>query len=310
MKIYYNINDFNGCNKSVVTLGTFDGVHVGHKQIINRLIKIANEENGESVVITFNPHPRLVLFPEDNDLKLLSDLQEKITLFQKSGIQHLIIHPFTLAFSRLTTTEFVRDLLISKINTHYLVIGYDHRLGRNREGSLEQLRELESVFDFKVIEIPKQEVDHVAVSSTKIRHALLNGDIQNANRYLGYNYSITGKVVSGNKIGKKLDFPTANIQVNEPLKLIPGVGVYAVYINYNNNRYGGMLNIGYRPTFYGRNLTIEVHIFNFNKEIYNETLTVELVARIRDEKKFDSADQLKKQLFEDREYAIELLNAL
>ncbi|MCC7050317.1 MAG: bifunctional riboflavin kinase/FAD synthetase [Bacteroidia bacterium] len=307
MKVYNSINEFTGCANPVVTLGTFDGLHYGHKQIINRLKNIAQEINGETVVITFHPHPRFVLFPDDNDLLLLSDQNEKIKLFKEAGTDHLIIHPFTKEFSRLSTIEFVRNLLVNKIGVKQLVIGYDHRLGRNREGSIEQLKELEPLFDFKVIEIPKQEIDNISISSTKIREAIKNGDLLTANNYLGYYYTLSGTVIKGNQLGRKINFPTANIKINDTHKLIPGNGVYVVKVLHKNNQYGGMMNIGYKPTVSGVNLTLEVNIFNFNQEIYSDTITICFVERLREERKFESIDLLKKQLFEDRENAMEIL---
>lgn len=310
MRIYHNINDFNGCNNPVITLGTFDGLHYGHLQIIDKLKQTAKEINGESVVITFNPHPRLVLFPDDNDLKLLSDLNEKIMLFEKAGVDHLIIHPFTKEFSRLSTIEFVRDLLVNKLGVKKLIIGYDHRFGRNREGSLEQLREFEGVYDFEVMEIPRQEIDHIAVSSTKIRNALLEGDIISANNFLGYCYQLNGKVVKGARLGNTIGFPTANINVEDKNKLIPANGVYVVKVILGDKEFGGMMNIGVRPTVDGKNRVLEVNIFNFSKEIYDQKITVCLVSKIREEQKFLNIEQLRKQLLEDRESALEILEQI
>jgi riboflavin kinase/FMN adenylyltransferase len=310
LRIFHHINDFIGCNNPVVTLGTFDGLHYGHLQIIEKLKKAAKEINGETVVITFSPHPRLVLFPDDNDLKLLSDQDEKIKLFENTGIDYLIMHPFTKEFSRLSTVEFVRDLLVNKLGTKKLIIGYDHRFGRNREGSLEQLKEFESVYGFEVLEIPKQEVDHIAVSSTKIRNALLAGEIKTANSFLGYPYHLTGTVIRGSKLGREIGFPTANLKIEDKHKLIPANGVYAIKAEIGGNVYTGMMNIGVRPTVDGKTLAIEAHLFNFSKDIYDKKISVYFIDKLREEQKFDSIDKLRKQLLEDREFALEILDQI
>lgn len=310
MRIFHHINDFIGCNNPVVTLGTFDGLHYGHLQIIEKLKKAAKEINGETVVITFSPHPRLVLFPHDNDLKILSDQDEKIKLFENTGIDYLIMHPFTKEFSRLSTVEFVRDLLVNKLGTKKLIIGYDHRFGRNREGSLEQLKEFESVYGFEVLEIPKQEVDHIAVSSTKIRNALLAGEIKTANSFLGYPYHLTGTVIRGSKLGREIGFPTANLKIEDKHKLIPANGVYAIKAEIGGNVYTGMMNIGVRPTVDGKTLAIEAHLFNFSKDIYDKKISVYFIDKLREEQKFDSIDKLRKQLLEDREFALEILDQI
>jgi riboflavin kinase/FMN adenylyltransferase len=310
LRIYHNINEFIGCHNPVVTLGTFDGLHYGHLQIIEKLKKAAKEINGETVVITFSPHPRLVLFPDDNELKLLSDKEEKIKLFENTGIDYLIIHPFTKEFSRLSTVEFVRDLLVNKLGTRKLIIGYDHRFGRNREGSLEQLKEFETAYGFEVLEIPKQEVDHIAVSSTKIRNALLAGEIKTANSFLGYPYRLTGTVIRGSKLGREIGFPTANLKIDDKHKLIPSNGVYAIKADIDGKTYSGMMNIGLRPTVDGKNLAIEAHLFNFGKDIYDKKISISFFDKLREEKKFESIEKLRKQLLEDREYALEILDQL
>ena len=279
-------------------------------QIIEKLKKAAKEINGETVVITFNPHPRLVLFPDDNELKLLSDKEEKIKLFENTGIDYLIIHPFTKEFSRLSTVEFVRDLLVNKLGTRKLIIGYDHRFGRNREGSLEQLKEFETAYGFEVLEIPKQEVDHIAVSSTKIRNALLSGEIKTANSFLGYPYRLTGTVIRGSKLGREIGFPTANLKIDDKNKLIPSNGVYAIKADIDGKTYSGMMNIGLRPTVDGKNLAIEAHLFNFGKDIYDKKISICFFDKLREEKKFESIEKLRKQLLEDREYALEILDQL
>ena len=307
MKIYNSIEEFGKVKNAVVTTGTFDGVHPGHQKIISRLHEVANEINGETVLLTFYPHPRMVLFPEDNELKLLNTQKEKIALLEKYGVHHLIIHPFTKEFSRLTSVEFVRNILVNKIKTKKLAIGYNHHFGRNREGSFEHLKEFGHLYNFEVEEISAKDIDHIEVSSTKVRHALQTGDIQTADVYLGYNYSLSGMVVEGKKIGRTIGYPTANIQVEDIYKLIPEDGVYAVRVKHQNNTFGGMLNIGNNPTVAGKGRSIEVNIFDFEKEIYNEEITVEFISRLRNEEKFNGLDELKKQLAEDKINSLAIL---
>lgn len=298
--------EFQSVANAVVTIGTFDGVHVGHQKIIARLKEIASRQQGEVVVLTFFPHPRMVLFP-DSDIKLINTIAEKQLLLERFGADHLIIHPFTKEFSRYSAIEFVRDILVNRIGTKTLVIGYDHHFGRNREGSLEELKELAPLYNFEVEEIPEQDIDDVAVSSTKIRKALMEGDISTANKYLGYNYMLSGNVVSGDKIGRSLGFPTANLRIEDKLKLIPADGVYAVHIIINETKWNGMLYIGNRPTMQGKTKNIEVNIFDFDKDIYNESITVELLEKIRPDQTFLNMEELGKQLIEDREQAINIL---
>ena len=264
MKVYTNLEDFKGVKNPVVTTGTFDGVHLGHQKIISRLKDVAREEKGETVLLTFSPHPRMVLFPDDNELKLLNTLPEKIELLDKYGVDHLIIYPFTKEFSRLTSIEFVRNILVNSIQTKRLVIGYNHHFGRNREGSFEHLKEYGPLYGFEVEEIPAKDIDHIQISSTKIRNALLIGDVKTATDYLGHTYTLTGTVVTGKKLGRTIGYPTANIQVKDQYKLIPGDGVYAVRIKHKNVFYGGMLNIGNNPTVEGKGKSIEVNIFVFD----------------------------------------------
>lgn len=293
---------------AVVTSGTFDGVHVGHQKILERLKEIAARIDGESVVITFWPHPRFVLYPEENTLKLLSTFEEKVTLLENLGIDHLVRIHFTHSFSQLSSDEFIRKILIEKVGTRQLVIGYNHRFGRNREGSFEYLMAHADEYGFAVEEIPEQDVDDVAVSSTKIRNALEEGDVKTANEYLGRPYSIQGKVVSGERIGRSIGFPTANLQIPEPYKLIPADGAYAVRVEWEGNRLEGMMNIGYRPTVSGgTRQTIEVHIFDFEQQIYEQTLTVHFIGLIRKEKKFDGVEALQAQLTKDRQAAQKIL---
>lgn len=308
LKVYKSLEEFTPLEKAVVTTGTFDGFHIGHQKIIKTLQEVSDTIGGETVIITFHPHPRLVLFPEDNELKLLTSLDEKIELLANAGINHLLIIPFSKEFSRLTSLEFVRDILVNGIGTKKLIIGYDHHFGRNREGNYQSLTELSELYGFDVEEIPVQDINNIAVSSSKIRTALLEGNIEVANQYLNYEYKLNGFVVEGNKLGRTIGFPTANIQVNEKNKLIPADGVYAVNVYSGITKYAGMMNIGNRPTVDGHNRSIEVNIFDFDKDIYHTDIKIEFVQRIRSEKKFDGLDSLKMQLKLDEETALKILS--
>ncbi|HXC04771.1 MAG TPA: bifunctional riboflavin kinase/FAD synthetase [Bacteroidia bacterium] len=303
MKIYREINSFRDVRQPVLTTGTFDGVHLGHKKIINRLLELAQATDGESVVLTFDPHPRMVLYPDDDSLRLLSTLDEKIELLAQAGVQHLIIYPFTKEFSRLSSLDFVRNILVNQIHTRKLVIGYNHHFGRNREGSFEHLKEFGPLYGFDVEEIPAQDVDHIEVSSTKIRAALQSGQVDTANLYLGHRYSLDGTVVKGKQLGRTLGFPTANLETGNPFKLIPSDGIYAVYGEWKGTRYEGMMSIGMNPTVAGKQRTIEVNLLNFDQDIYGETLRVLFVKKMRDEQKFAGLDELRLQLHKDKEEA-------
>ncbi len=303
MKVYRDIQEFKGVANPVLTTGTFDGVHLGHLKIIRRLGEIASSiEGGESVVLTFHPHPRMILYPDDDSLRLLSTLDEKINLLAEAGVQHLIIHPFTKAFSRLSSLDFVRNVIVNQIGTKKLVIGYNHHFGRNREGSFEHLREFGPVYGFDVEEIAARDVEQVEVSSTKIRKALQEGDVDTAKAYLGRAYSLEGKVVKGKQLGRTLGYPTANLEVEDALKLIPAEGIYAVRVFSEGLQGIGMMSIGRNPTVNDENVrTIEVNILNFEKDIYNEKIRVDFIKRLRDEVKFSSLEELKTQLSLDRE---------
>ena len=307
MKVYTNIEDFEEVKNPVVTTGTFDGVHLGHQKIISRLKAAALENNGETVLLTFYPHPRMVLFPDDNELKLLNTQQEKIELLQKYGIDHLIIYPFTKEFSRLTSVEFVRNILVNKIKTKRLIIGYNHHFGRNREGSFEHLKEYGPLYGFEVEEIPAKDIEHIEISSTKIRKALQTGDVKVATTFLGHLYSLNGKVVEGLKLGRTIAYPTANIVVEDKYKLIPADGIYAVKIKQDNVLYGGMLSIGNNPTVVGKGRSIEVNIFDFDKDIYGQEVTIYFIERLRDEVKFNNLEELKEQLMKDKVNSLKLL---
>jgi len=298
MKIHYGLNNNLNIPNPIVTTGTFDGVHIGHRKIIERLKSLAVENNGETVVITFEPHPRLVLFPDDSGLVLLSTMDEKQELLRKAGIDHLIIIPFTKEFSRFSSNEWI-NMLVENLFLHTLVIGYDHHFGRNREGSIEQLKQFSKELEFNLEEIPAQDIDDIRVSSTKIRQALKEGDIKSANIFLQYPYSFTGTVVEGDKRGRTIGYPTANLKIADPLKLVPADGVYAVNVWVDNKMFPGMLNIGLRPTVDEKKHTIEVHIFNLEQDLYGKLITLQLMTKIRNEKKFESIDALKSQLDND-----------
>lgn len=307
MKIYEGLENPFNIPAPVVTTGTFDGVHVGHRKIIQRLNQIAADAGGESVVVTFEPHPRLVLFPDDNQLRLLSTLSEKIRLLEEAGVQNLVVVPFTKTFSRLTSQEYIRDILREKIGVRCLVIGYDHHFGRNREGNISQLAAMAPEMGFEVEEIPAQDIDDIRVSSTKIRNALQAGDVGAANIFLTYHYSIHGTVVHGRQLGRTMGFPTANIRLDDPLKLVPGNGVYAVKTKVDNIWRDGMLNIGVRPTVDGENFSMEVHILDWEGNIYDREITIRMIDRIREERKFSGLDELKEQLISDKQTAIKKL---
>ena len=291
-----------------MTTGTFDGVHVGHKVILDHVVETARRKGAESVLFTFDPHPRTVLFPEDHGLKLLSSKEEKIRLLEQQGIDHVIFHPFSKDFAKLSALEYVRNVLVDGMGVTTVIIGYDHRFGRNREGDFTKLLEFAEMFGFGVEEIPAQDIDDVNVSSTKIRKALASGDIETANTYLGYNYSVDGIVIEGDGIGRTIGFPTANIQVNEPLKLIPGNGVYAVEVKVDGKSYPGMLNSGVRPTVSqtGKN-QIEVHLIDTDQTLYGKQIEVTFVRRLRAESKFKNKEALIQQLEKDRLDALNML---
>jgi len=306
LKIIQTISNFNSLEKTVVTIGTFDGIHIGHQKILKDLIETAKKENKKSVLLTFFPHPRMVLQKEVT-IQLLNTIEEKSSLLEKMGLDYLIIHPFSKEFSRLTALDFVRDILVNQLNTSRLIIGYDHHFGKNREGNIHQLKEYSSLYDFNVEEIPAQDIDNVSVSSTKIRNALQEGSLKTANNYLGYNYMLNGTVVNGKSLGGKIGFPTANLEVNETYKLIPKTGVYIIKTVIDSVLFYGMMNIGFRHTVSGKDQTIEAHLFNFNKDLYGKNLRLELLYFLREEKKFDSIDDLIVQLKLDKENSIAYL---
>lgn len=307
MQIVRSIFDFNSIQKTYVTIGTFDGVHIGHQKIVKKLVEEARLEGKKSVLLTFFPHPRMVL-QKDATIKMINTIDERTKLLEQLGLDYLIIHPFSKEFSRLTALEFVRDILINQLNISKLIIGYDHHFGKNREGNIKQLTKYSHLYDFTVEEIPPQDIDEVFVSSTKVRKALANGALKTANNYLGYNFSIFGKVVNGKQLGGKIGFPTANIQVQENYKLIPKTGVYVVKSIVENKEVFGMMNIGNRPTLNGKHQTIEVHFFDFNQDLYKKELRVELIYFLRDEQKFNSVNELIVQLKKDEKTSRNFIN--
>jgi len=309
VKIHTDLNHFNA-NRPVVTIGTFDGVHLGHQKVINRLKDFAKHHNGETVIFTFLKHPRLVTSPDETNLRLLTTLKEKINLFEKYGIDHLVVYTFDKAFSELSYNEFVEKILVNKMHTHCLVVGYDHRFGKNREGGFEYLQKCAKKFSFEIERLDVLSVNEDNVSSTKIRNALESGNIKKANHFLGYQFTLHGKVVEGKQLGRKLGFPTANIEASDKHKIIPGYGVYAVSVELQQKEYLGMLNIGTRPTFNKNadNRSIEVNIFDFEGDIYNQEITLKFVDKIRDEQKFENVDKLVEQLKIDKISAINILS--
>jgi riboflavin kinase/FMN adenylyltransferase len=303
LKTYSNITDFPQTKGTVLTLGTFDGVHLGHTKILNKIKEAAKTMVLESVVLTFHPHPRSVL-QTNTPMRLLSCIDEKSNLIQHAGIDHLVIHPFDKAFSQLTAEEFVTDILVKKFNLKKIVIGYDHRFGKNRTANIDDLTRFGLEFGFEVVQITAEEVNAITISSTKIRKALENGDCSTAQNYLGHPYTLSGTVVKGQQLGRTLGFPTANLQPCCAEKLIPKNGVYVVRVSYDNRYYSGVLNIGTRPTISGTSQTIEVHLFDFSQEIYNAKLTLEFLTFLREEQRFDSLDALKNQIISDKEQAL------
>ena len=311
MKVHQNIERLPAFNKAVVTIGTFDGVHLGHQQIITQLKKEAARIGGETVLVTFDPHPRKIV--SEKPLQLINTLDEKIELLEKKGINHLVVVPFTTAFSAQPAEQYVEDFLIGRFHPHTVIIGYDHRFGKSRVGDFKLLEKYASNYAFELIEIPGQVIDEATISSTKIREALLQGKPEEARRFLSYDYFFEGMVTEGNKLGRTIGFPTANLQIQGDDKLVPANGVYAVTIAVKNSSsenkiYKGMMNIGVRPTIDGTKKVIEANIFNFNKDIYGQSLRVYLKKYLRTEQKFDGLESLKAQLARDKEQAEKVLS--
>ena len=307
MKIYRSINEYNEDKRSVVTIGTFDGLHHGHQKIFKRVINSSKNKNLSSVVLTFFPHPRIIL-NKYNDIKMIDTLDEKILHINKIGIDSLIIHPFDKNFSLLSANQFIKDYLVEKLKMKHIIIGYDHRFGKGREASVTDLKNYASDYDFTVEEIQAQEIEKIAISSTKVRNSINNGDLKTTEKYLGRYFNLTGKVIKGDGLGKKIMYPTANIFIKEKYKIIPKDGVYLIKTFIKNKFYNGMMNIGHRPTIGANEKSLEVHLFNFNKDIYGEQISIDIISKIRDEKKFSSIEALKDQLVKDENHCLKLIN--
>ena len=307
MKIYRSIEDYNQDKRSVVTIGTFDGLHHGHQKIFTRLINSSKSRDLSSVVLTFFPHPRIIL-NKYNEVKMIDTLDEKIIHLNEIGIDSLIIHPFDKNFSLLSANQFIKDFLVDKLKIKHIIIGYDHRFGKGREASVTDLKNYADDYDFTVEEIKAQEIEKITVSSTKIRNSINQGDIKTTEKYLGRNFNLTGKIVKGDGLGKKINYPTANIFIEETYKIIPKDGVYLVETIIEDKLFNGMMNIGHRPTIGTNVKSIEVHLFNFNEDIYGKVISIKMISKIRDEKKFSSIQALKEQLVKDENYCLKLIN--
>jgi len=307
MKIFNNIQSYSPEKESILTIGTFDGVHIGHNKILTKLVEESKKNNLSSLIMTFFPHPRMVL-QKSQEIKMIDTIDEKIHLFEKTGVDNLIIQPFDENFSKIRAKKFVEEILVKKLKIKHIIIGYDHRFGKDREASVEDLKKFGLNYMFTVEEIAAQEIHSIAISSTKIRNAILKGEIKKCNEYLGRNFMLTGEVVHGDGLGKKINFPTANIEIPETYKIIPKNGVYLVKAIINSEIYFGMMNIGVRPTIGGKNKSLEIHFFNFKDNIYNKTISVEIICKIRDEEEFSSIDELKIQLKKDEQFCLKLIN--
>ncbi len=317
MKIYRNLDEFEPLDFAIVTIGTFDGVHVGHQKILNKITELAKHNTGESVLLTFYPHPRLIINPDDDSLRLINDIEEKVEQLARAGIDHLIITPFTRDFSNQSPEQYISDVLVNKIGCKKIVIGYDHHFGKDRQGTIKELIHYANIFDYSVEEIPEQDIEDVAVSSTRIRESLIKGDIDTANKYLGYAFELTGTVIRGDQIGREIGFPTANLHIHESHKLIPAYGIYAVEVEVyprsseiNTGPYfppqperiaKGMCYIGTRPTVDGMNRKIEVNLLDFNDDLYSKTLRVKFLSFIRHDQWFESLDLMKEQIKKDEQ---------
>ena len=309
LKIFHSINEFHSDKKTILTLGTFDGVHIGHAAILKKLTQNTTDGKFESAVLTFFPHPRMVLQGK-SDLKLLNTIHEKIDLLEKIGIENLIIHPFDANFSQLSAEEFVKTVLVDQLHIQKIIIGYDHRFGKNRTANIDDLTAFGLKYGFEVEQISAQEINDISISSTKIRTALENGEINLANEYLGYSYFLSGTVVKGKQLGRTIGFPTANIELEEEYKLVPKNGVYIVAAEIDGKSVYGMMNIGFNPTVQGEKRTIEVHFFDFDLDIYNRHIRVAILQRIRSEEKFESVEFLKIQLGKDKDFSIQYIQNL
>jgi riboflavin kinase/FMN adenylyltransferase len=303
MQVYHSLDDIPQFSGLVLTQGTFDGVHLGHVKVLENVVSEAKQCGLESMLLTFFPHPRLVLYPNDNPLRMLSSLDEKIQMVEACGIDHLTILPFTSEVANLSPLDFVRGVLVNKLHVTTMIVGYDHRFGKNREGSFDDLLQYGEMLNFKVKEIPAGEIDHIAISSTRIRKALLSGDLSQANQLLGRPYTLSGRVVHGRKLGRTLGFPTANIDMEDPYTLIPATGVYAIRAHLPSGTYGGAMNVGYNPSIPGKGFSIEAHLFGFSGDIYEIAIRLELIAYLRPEYTFNDLEALKEQIAKDCEAA-------
>lgn len=306
MKTFTSTTHFSPSTKTIITIGTFDGVHIGHKKILQKVVAEAKKNNLTSAVLTFFPHPRFIL-NQNSDLKLLNTIEEKKALLNSTGLDALLIHPFDQEFANLSPEQFVKKILVDQLKISKIIIGYDHRFGKNRAADINDLIQFGTKYNFEVEQISAQELNEIAISSTKIRTALSNGDISLANSYLGYPYSFSGKVIKGKQIGRTIGFPTANIEIQEPLKLLPKNGVYIVKCLVNNQEVNGIMNIGNRPTLNGTSQSIEVHLLNFDEDIYGLEITVKMIDFIRNEQKFENLDQLKSQIQKDKIQAVNFI---
>ncbi len=302
-----NFKEYNSTEPAVITVGTFDGIHIGHKEIINELCVISDNKKLKSIVLSFSPHPKIVL-QNSSDIMLINSMDEKVDLLKKYNVDYFLIKEFTIDFSRLTALEFVRDILVNKLNAKHIVVGYDHHFGRNRDASIDQLKEFGELYNFEITEVKPKKVNNNSVSSTKIRNLLLEGNLDLANKYLAYCFTITGLVIKGMGRGKKLGFPTANIKVNDQYKLIPCNGVYVIKSMIESKIYFGMMNIGENPTFEDKNKSIEIHFFDLDYNIYDKKIKINILNRIRDEKKFKSPELLIEQLKIDKDYTLKYIN--
>ena len=306
MKIFHSTQDFKSNKKTIVTIGTFDGVHIGHKKIIAKIVQNCKSENLESIILTFFPHPRMVL-NENSDIKLLNTIDEKSELLAINGIQNLVIQNFNTAFSQLSAEEFVADVLVKQLNIQKIIIGHDHRFGKNRSANIDDLIVFGKKYNFDVEQISVKEIDDVAISSTKIRNAIQEGKITLANEYLGYNYQILGKIIKGKQLGRTIGFPTANIELEEDYKLLPKFGVYIVKSILENKTVFGIMNIGIKPTFSENKITLEAHFLDFDADLYDKIITVSIIEFIREEQKFENIKTLKIQIQKDKLFALKFI---
>ena len=308
MAVFFNIQELPEFRKAVLTIGTFDGVHKGHRAILQEVVNHAKSVKGESVLLTFEPHPRKLLFP-DQPLGIITPLHQKLQLITDAGIQHVVVVPFTREFANLSAQEYIENFMVGVFHPHSIIIGYDHRFGHDRKGDIQLLEKMEQDYGYELIEIPEQLIDDAAVSSTKIRNAITEGKMEEATHMLGRNYSFSGRVMHGNKLGRTLGYPTANLKPEEKEQIIPALGIYAIQATYKGSQYNGMMSIGYNPTVTDKKeLRIEANLFDFDKEIYGEIIEVIFFKKLRDEQKFDSLDALKEQLHKDKEESMRLLN--